>query len=688
MKKSLLFPTLLLITCFSTSLFGQSNENSKEPKNAIIEIGDGTTYGSEPEIYANWSNMYRNGRTQTLYLASELNGPFVITDLQWEFCDITPSSENYFLNVKIIIHETTDYTVEMGMFYETEGATTVFEADQFCPAIHEGWGNIIDIEDYAYSGHNNLIIEVYWGTNDYYTFNYFKTCQTSLGLRRTLIGYTDLDNPPHLPYYQGCSNMFSNIRFYTKDFDVGHICGTVTANGTTIWNATVEVGNVTTTTDENGFYSIKKLVPGETEVTCYKNSRNIIDTSVLIVADSTTCFDIDISRPYMQLNPEFLIDTLLPEEIYTEYVDIENNGLGNLTWEAEIIYQPSSKYKVTDIENRKEKNSKQNSVSELPIHISPCQNTVNSNRENSYPCPFGTLWSNPLFNADESFGRIPVYQQFSGITEPFSSITIYGISNYYNQHDSIVFEIFFYENGNLPGAYVSSYESVGKVTETGEISDSFRRFPIYSWTIDIPKNTMEEGYIRIFAKEENNYGWEWSNSQVGTGNSYYHEYCIWKLISPRAICIGDRSGRWLSLEEYEGEVSADSVQTIGVNYNAENTSFGDIYYADIVFSAIPEVSQVVVPVTMVIDYQTGLNEQDHELIVNMYPNPSSDFLTITSDSKIIEIIVINQLGKVVYTENANSEKFILTTESFPPGSYIVQIITDNGTCSRKIILSR
>lgn len=680
---------LSLFFTLSGTILGQTHEQPiyENNRSTIVEIGDGNDSGSYPEFYADWGNYYKNVRTQTLYMASELNGPMLITDLQWEFFRIPTFPDKYLRHVKIRIHETTDYQLTYGNYYDTIEAATVFTADMFYPADSLGWGNIIDIEDYAYSGHNNLIIDIIWGTNDSYAQPFFQTCKTHVGPVRMLLGYGDQQNPPYMPQYQIDLNWFSNIRYYTDPLEVGDLCGTVTANGSAVWEAVVEAGNVTTTTDVDGYYSFTNLVPGETEVTCYKNGRNTIDTSVVVVPNIQTIFDIDISRPYMQLTPELLIDTLLPEEVFKDFLDIQNNGLGDLKWEAEIVYQPSGKYVVVDVEKRKKELQDQRLVSESTNFIVPNFSLADAKSDSSYPCPFGTIWSNPLYNADHAFGRKPVYQQFSDIDELFSSITVYGINNSnFTQDDSLIFLIDFFEDGTYPGELVSSCQSVAYMKETGVITDP-SQYPIYYWTIDIPENSMRDGYVRVFA-QTNLCSWSWLNTQDGTGNAYFYEYCIWELISPRAICIGDRSGRWLTLDDYTGSVSVDGVQTIGANLNAEGTELGEVYYADIVFSAIPEVSQVTVPVTMVIGYKVDIDEQNTESIISIYPNPVIDMVTVSSESVISKIIITNQLGQVIYSENAGARSAVLNTISYPEGTYIVKIITGSGTYTRKLIVGK
>ncbi len=183
------------------------------PPPGTIEIGNGTTFGTSPAIYGPWGNYWENCRTQTLYLASELGAPIgkVITQLGWKF-GVLPTSTNYLNNVTIKLKETTATALTSGAYADMTGATQVFYAANLVPATTTGWATI-DIDDYVWTGTNNVIIEVLWGDNGYYVSPYYQTYKTNGSVTRMIIGYADAVTPPN---YSGASTYYDNIRFYTS----------------------------------------------------------------------------------------------------------------------------------------------------------------------------------------------------------------------------------------------------------------------------------------------------------------------------------------------------------------------------------------------------------------------------------------------------------------------------------------
>ncbi|MCU0371226.1 MAG: hypothetical protein MUC31_07415, partial [Bacteroidales bacterium] len=179
---------------------------------SYIEIGTGTTYGTPPSSYAPWGNYWKNVKSQTLYLASELGTPTgkIFTQLAWNFERIANTPDNYLNNVSVKIKETTATSLTPGTYADMTGAEEVFFAAFLIPATATGW-RIFDIDDYIWTGTNNLIIEVVWGDNGYWTATYFRTYKTLDVSNRQIVGYSDALTPPN---YSGISMYFDNMRWY------------------------------------------------------------------------------------------------------------------------------------------------------------------------------------------------------------------------------------------------------------------------------------------------------------------------------------------------------------------------------------------------------------------------------------------------------------------------------------------
>jgi len=78
---------------------------------------------------------------------------------------------------------------------------------------------------------------------------------------------------------------------------------------------------------------------------------------------------------------------------------------------------------------------------------------------------------------------------------------------------------------------------------------------------------------------------------------------------------------------------------------------------------------------------------DNEFDINafkLYPNPVKDSLHFEANNHpILDFKIIDFTGKVVYNDLPNSNKINL--EWLPTGAYLVQIKTENGSISKKII---
>ena len=244
----------------------------------------------------------------------------------------------------------------------------------------------------------------------------------------------------------------------------------------------------------------------------------------------------------------------------------------------------------------------------------------------------------------------------------------------------------FYADGSLPGELVSSSTTTANYVETGEIL--LGMYPVYSYTLDIRTNVMSDGYVSPIAQLGTDY-WYWSNVTFGTGNAFVYAVCQWNLIQRRAVCFGGAED-WLTLSEYESNVSSKGgTQTIKAFLDAEDTQLGEVYTADIVFTAHHNLSQTTVPVTMVIGLSTDVKDHMAETVTNLYPNPASDLITVTSVPSMTHITVTNYVGQMVYTsklDKANSVE--LNTSSYQAGVYLVKIDTENSVVTRRVIISR
>ena len=73
-----------------------------------------------------------------------------------------------------------------------------------------------------------------------------------------------------------------------------------------------------------------------------------------------------------------------------------------------------------------------------------------------------------------------------------------------------------------------------------------------------------------------------------------------------------------------------------------------------------------------------LELEEHEIKLSCYPNPSTDKVTITSNSHLISSIrIYNQEGKLMLAHVENTTEFILSRNDLPAGVYILKIGYEN-----------
>ena len=71
--------------------------------------------------------------------------------------------------------------------------------------------------------------------------------------------------------------------------------------------------------------------------------------------------------------------------------------------------------------------------------------------------------------------------------------------------------------------------------------------------------------------------------------------------------------------------------------------------------------------------------------VKVYPIPVNDILNIDSPNKVKTLTIYDASGKVVYTQNLNSNKSQVNVSKLTPGSYVAKITTDTGVQTIKVM---
>ena len=89
---------------------------------------------------------------------------------------------------------------------------------------------------------------------------------------------------------------------------------------------------------------------------------------------------------------------------------------------------------------------------------------------------------------------------------------------------------------------------------------------------------------------------------------------------------------------------------------------------------------------MVEDTDTTSVAEFDEAMFEIYPNPATEYVRISADSNIGNLMILSINGNVVYSEDVNNEETIVDVTSFAKGSYIVRMISNDKVFIRRIIV--
>ncbi|HLN53929.1 MAG TPA: T9SS type A sorting domain-containing protein [Lentimicrobium sp.] len=84
------------------------------------------------------------------------------------------------------------------------------------------------------------------------------------------------------------------------------------------------------------------------------------------------------------------------------------------------------------------------------------------------------------------------------------------------------------------------------------------------------------------------------------------------------------------------------------------------------------------------DLTTSVKELPAVENLVIYPNPAEDIITVKGDSKINNIQVVNLAGQIVLEITVNAKMSLVNTSSLKSGLYLMNIISDIGTDTRKV----
>lgn len=90
-----------------------------------------------------------------------------------------------------------------------------------------------------------------------------------------------------------------------------------------------------------------------------------------------------------------------------------------------------------------------------------------------------------------------------------------------------------------------------------------------------------------------------------------------------------------------------------------------------------------------VDYYYSIDAVDEVLsqLVNIYPNPAKDVLTVKAEN-ISSVVIYNSIGQKVFEQKLNSDKAVINMSDFMTGIYMVRVVSNGNEITKKVSVVR
>ena len=309
----------------------------------------------------------------------------------------------------------------------------------------------------------------------------------------------------------------------------------------------------------------------------------------------------------MVITPAVLEETMNPNEWRSVPITITNGPTGGpLHWSAEIIFgEPPTNVALAVLQDPSESkgvNSQsgnaeasmatQDDVQPLPMNVTEFMDCSMEEPIFSAP-PVGTS-NGQAVDASQGWGAA---QHFTLTDDKKIGFVDWWMIT----TGSPVAEDFilaFYEDGGSPTTLVAEFLVTPVPLATGEYWSGAYQF--YRYQVELPEGVdLEVGWV--FLERQNNYGNPWLYWANTTATSEPSFHGSGSSVGPYSVCLGGGgAGGWLDLSAYEGDVPAGESDFVSALFDASDTEPGQVWTADIMFTAQPNISTATVDVSMII----------------------------------------------------------------------------------------
>ncbi|MCQ2326200.1 MAG: T9SS type A sorting domain-containing protein [Bacteroidales bacterium] len=179
----------------------------------------------------------------------------------------------------------------------------------------------------------------------------------------------------------------------------------------------------------------------------------------------------------------------------------------------------------------------------------------------------------------------------------------------------------------------------------------------YKADIDVEVNDQTNYFFFLFGETDQLEGYEMNDLAELCESQYFTKY------------IADLSG-YLGDEDPDGENAlqpATSYTAVAIPFNAN------------------KVMGTCDSKTFTTTNTVSLNDIE-SVSVSVYPNPASEYVTISSMNTINTVELYNTLGQVVYSDNTIANGYNVPVSNLAKGTYFVKVYTNNGVSTEKVVV--
>lgn len=365
----------------------------------------------------------------------------------------------------------------------------------------------------------------------------------------------------------------------------------------------------------NGQYTIEDMVPATYQVTfTYVDPYNVIvKEGVELVAGETTYLNITLTSPLVNVNPTEMSNTVNPNEVDVQTLNIQNAGNGPVDFTATVVYPE-------DATTVLRKDFTKTAAPEWTLSAAAFENDGirGAGSSRAIECPEGSIYSQAPVNYEnavnsEEGSDLRVYAEFVDVSAPIGGVSFFAINAFNNggwaacTEPNQEFSIQFCEKqaDGTPGSVVADYDVEVTGVETGEMFAG--SFPIYQFTASFDEMTvLQNGFLSVQGTSNPDCWFMWVDNTDAPGTGYQADDAgvMTAKDNNMGFCLTPYQGEtdWLSLEDYAGTINPTTKETfeLGVVYDATYLAEG-VYNAQIELAFSPELDPITVPVTLTVE---------------------------------------------------------------------------------------